>query len=454
MVFARREGDWDCPRCGNLVFAKNSECPKCGYNPAKIKSRPGKKQRDAWRQREQRDAWKQPDRRPGDWTCPNCAALNFSYRNECFKCNEPRPADVEATGEEQEEGDIEEDAAEVLEEEQEDVWEDPAYEQPEMQEPDAEEEANDMEEPTEADEEASAQLPDASEETTEHGPRKRRRKYEKPPPWAGPGRQPGDWDCKECGAVNFARRDSCFRCHAPRYPPPPATAPRHPPPPVAGKVERREGDWDCPSCGVLNFSWRKSCLKCGHHKAGGEEDEAGDVQTEVDGSMAPNSPPMHPATPAAPAQLRGEAMKTLFRLSPKFRASWSEHTRSKGVEGDPSKCERSTLVEFLDLCAGQIQAPAAKAAGAPKPSAKPGSSSCGPRTLSIKRTIVDRINELNSSGRLKQAIRLPSVAVSISGLAEEKVLEVLASLEDLADEVENPADFVKSEAESMKEAQA
>ncbi|OLQ14622.1 Zinc finger Ran-binding domain-containing protein 2 [Symbiodinium microadriaticum] len=437
MVFARREGDWDCPRCGNLVFAKNSECPKCGYNAAKNKKRPGKKQRDAWKQREQRDAWKQPSRRPGDWTCPNCAALNFSYRSECFKCNEPRPADVEASGEEPEEGDIEEDVAEVPEEEQEEVWEEPVDEQPEMQDPDAEEEANDMDEPAEEDEEASAQLPDASEEPgergEEHGPRKRRRKYDKPPPWAGPERQPNDWDCAECGAVNFARRESCS--------------------PTRNGVDRREGDWDCPRCGVLNFSWRTSCLKCGYHK-GGEEEEAVGVQTEVDGSVAPNSPPMNPATPAAPAQLpQGEAMKTLFRLSPKFRASWMEHTRRKGIEGDPSACERSALVEFLDLAAGQLQAPAAKP-GAPRPSAKPGSSSCGPRTLSIKRTIVDRINELNSSGKLKQAIRLPSVAVSISGLPEEKVLEVLASLEDLADEVENPADFVKAETESMKELEA
>merc|ERR1719242_208068 len=31
--------------------------------------------------------------RPGDWTCPlvDCGNTNFSWRNECNKCQQPKP---------------------------------------------------------------------------------------------------------------------------------------------------------------------------------------------------------------------------------------------------------------------------------------------------------------------------------------------------------------------------
>eukprot|EP00435_Cladocopium_sp_Y103_P021273 s2524_g5.t1 len=28
---SRREGDWDCPKCGFMVFSTKDECPKCGF---------------------------------------------------------------------------------------------------------------------------------------------------------------------------------------------------------------------------------------------------------------------------------------------------------------------------------------------------------------------------------------------------------------------------------------
>merc|ERR1719416_381140 len=32
------------------------------------------------------------DSRPGDWTCPKCFDLQFARNLNCRKCNEPRPA--------------------------------------------------------------------------------------------------------------------------------------------------------------------------------------------------------------------------------------------------------------------------------------------------------------------------------------------------------------------------
>ncbi|CAE7267673.1 TEX13A [Symbiodinium natans] len=409
MVLVRRDGDWDCARCGNLVFAKKYECPLCGCRTAKKHNRPGKKDRDAAKQAAASYHDTGARRRP-----------TYPRRPE-----EPRPAEDEA-------------------------------EEPMAQE---DEDYLDMDEVRVEEE----QLPDTPEEPqadVAETPWKRRKFGERAPPWAAPERQPNDWDCVECGAVNFQRRDACFRCHVPRYAPPPPVA-------TSGKgIERKAGDWDCPECGVLNFMRRDICFKCGHGRPAEEEEEeegeaeeeqAQEAYEEVDGSMAPSSPPMRPASPPAsppPAHRReGEAMKTLFRLSPKFREAWLLHCGTAGREAgdpsDPSKCERRFLVEFLDRAAEQLQS----SEPSPRPSARPGASAGVQKTLSIKRSIVDRVNELNASGKLKQAIRLPGVAVCISKISEEEALEVLAQLEDLAEEVEHPTDFVKREAESVRRAQ-
>jgi len=82
--------------------------------------------------------------------------------------------------------------------------------------------------------------------------------------------RPGDWNCEECGYLNFARRTECNsnNCRAPR--------------PVGGggsssrvdpssrghggwgksRVER-EGDWNCRRCAFSNFSRRTECKECG-----------------------------------------------------------------------------------------------------------------------------------------------------------------------------------------------
>lgn len=61
--------------------------------------------------------------------------------------------------------------------------------------------------------------------------------------------RPGDWTCPRCQESNFAFRNSCFGCHAPR------PAPRR-------HVERKEGDWDCSSCGKHNFARNTQCFQC------------------------------------------------------------------------------------------------------------------------------------------------------------------------------------------------
>jgi len=91
---ARRPLDWDCPSCNAHNFADKTACYVCslpkpeggfgggqsgGYNGG---SRGGRK-----RGRE--------DRRAGDWDCPQCAAHNFASKTACFKCNIPKPDNLE-----------------------------------------------------------------------------------------------------------------------------------------------------------------------------------------------------------------------------------------------------------------------------------------------------------------------------------------------------------------------
>ncbi|KAJ6816775.1 uncharacterized protein M6B38_415735 [Iris pallida] len=64
-----KRGDWLCPKCDFMNFAKNNVCLQC-------------------------DA-KRPKRQllPGEWECPRCVFLNYSRNMACFHCNAKRPRD-------------------------------------------------------------------------------------------------------------------------------------------------------------------------------------------------------------------------------------------------------------------------------------------------------------------------------------------------------------------------
>ncbi|KAJ0013378.1 hypothetical protein Pint_19853 [Pistacia integerrima] len=64
-----KKGDWLCPKCDFLNFAKNTVCLQC-------------------------DA-KRPKRQllPGEWECPECNFLNYRRNMACFHCDCKRPPD-------------------------------------------------------------------------------------------------------------------------------------------------------------------------------------------------------------------------------------------------------------------------------------------------------------------------------------------------------------------------
>jgi len=89
----------------------------------------------------------------------------------------------------------------------------------------------------------------------------------------------GNWECPECHNVNFASRDACNRCGAPRgdtfddFGPPPPQKVQHPPavhaqPPLASAhrggapTAGVDGNWECFHCGNVNFATRSHCNRC------------------------------------------------------------------------------------------------------------------------------------------------------------------------------------------------
>mmetsp|Transcript_9403 Transcript_9403/g.15180 ORF Transcript_9403/g.15180 Transcript_9403/m.15180 type:complete len:384 (+) Transcript_9403:53-1204(+) len=82
-----RPGDWECAKCGDHVFARNASCRKCGaakpdereemFDKAEVSRGKGK------------GAGKQM--KPGDWHCPNCGDLQFARNIECRMCRTPKP---------------------------------------------------------------------------------------------------------------------------------------------------------------------------------------------------------------------------------------------------------------------------------------------------------------------------------------------------------------------------
>ncbi|KAJ3672909.1 hypothetical protein LUZ60_006283 [Juncus effusus] len=70
-----KKGDWMCPKCDILNFARNMRCFKCNENGPKTVEN-------------------NVEMKPGDWTCPKCEFLNFSRNRECFRCEEPHQREL------------------------------------------------------------------------------------------------------------------------------------------------------------------------------------------------------------------------------------------------------------------------------------------------------------------------------------------------------------------------
>eukprot|EP00403_Amphidinium_massartii_P029409 CAMPEP_0178398058 /NCGR_PEP_ID=MMETSP0689_2-20121128/14579_1 /TAXON_ID=160604 /ORGANISM="Amphidinium massartii, Strain CS-259" /LENGTH=425 /DNA_ID=CAMNT_0020018813 /DNA_START=59 /DNA_END=1332 /DNA_ORIENTATION=+ len=242
---AGKPGDWYCGSCGDLNFARNTECRKCGAPKTGMEvSVPAAM---------------------GDWICPNpeCRDLQFARNSECRRCGTPKPENPELAnpgmagmagmgmpfaaggkgkGKGAKPGD----------------WICP---NPSCQDLQFARNTHCRQCGTEKPEADSANIIGAGMEGM-MAP-------------GGKGMKPGDWHCGSCGELNFARNQECRRCGAPS----PATS--------GGKVYgERPGDWRCPNCGDYQFGRNRHCKVCGTANPDGgaaaEAAEAAAAQAELD----------------------------------------------------------------------------------------------------------------------------------------------------------------------------
>merc|ERR1712013_911467 len=84
-----KPGDWICPSCGDLVFAKKSVCSMCGCGPS-IVSTGGAAPVQFDASASGKGGGKSGKAgKPGDWNCLQCGSLNFSARTSCKACGSP-----------------------------------------------------------------------------------------------------------------------------------------------------------------------------------------------------------------------------------------------------------------------------------------------------------------------------------------------------------------------------
>lgn len=259
------DGNWRCSQCANINFGARDFCNMCGApknTPRFVAPPPGGARAtpigawiaaDALGQYTPGDGGKgRSDRTPsgapiagvgGNWSCAECGNVNFSARTSCNRCGAPRPPERPAAAARG--------AAPVAGVDG--NWECAHCGNVNYA---ARMECNRCKAPR--------------EDVFDHAPVDLQPRggcgavpsaASRGPPVAGVD---GNWRCPACGNVNFAARQSCNRCQAPRPPPPrPEFAP------AAGKGCGKgppaigvDGNWKCLECGNVNFGHRNECNRC------------------------------------------------------------------------------------------------------------------------------------------------------------------------------------------------
>ncbi|KAK9074616.1 hypothetical protein SSX86_007214 [Deinandra increscens subsp. villosa] len=95
------EGSWKCDKCNNINYPFRTKCNRqnCGAEKPESQYSPSEKENNDQVDNRNSSAVKRArtdgGRREDDWTCSSCGNVNFSFRTTCNmrNCTQPRPAD-------------------------------------------------------------------------------------------------------------------------------------------------------------------------------------------------------------------------------------------------------------------------------------------------------------------------------------------------------------------------
>lgn len=290
-----KPGDWNCPACGDLQFARRDSCRQC-HTP---KPQPGMmavqqqmgyaaygfdaSQIGGYQPYGTPPAISAPQKTGGDWMCPSCGDLQFARRTECRQCNTPRPAEQpngtqnpgwgaavaggwSSTGQ---------DGAQWTTTGQDGgLWTSFSVG---GQVPGGMVAMGVGAAPAMGHQSRAGDwtCPKCFDLQFARNTKCRKCNEERPSgggiiaakPSQSSYQRPGDWICSQCGDLQFARNTNCRQCNSQK---------------PAG-VGDRPGDWNCPGCGDLQFAFRNCCRKCGVDKSNaavagkrGADDEDGE----------------------------------------------------------------------------------------------------------------------------------------------------------------------------------
>jgi len=162
-------GDWDCPRCGNMNYGRRTECNKgCGFKKSDFSE------------------FGMGFKASLDWECPKCSNLNYARRDRCNR----NDCDFEKKDLEGEAG------RSLFEQDGAGEWECPRCKNLNFNNRNV----------------CNGQLDGelcglAKPDFDKWGVKPVRDNRA-----TGTGRRPGDWDCWRCGNINFAMREACNKC--------------------------------------------------------------------------------------------------------------------------------------------------------------------------------------------------------------------------------------------------